>query len=77
MLEAIVAFFVETVFGELFGRFFRFIQGIGLRIYSLCAGTSNLSMAELRLRYDDKALPWFFGILVFGTLVYLLVSSLV
>lgn len=43
---------------------------MGVRIYSLFAGTSNLSTAELRIKYDDKALPWFLGFLVFGTMLY-------
>jgi len=76
MLETIIEFFVEIVFGEVFGKLFRFIQGIGLRIYSLFVGASGLSTTELRDKYDDKALPWFLGFLVLGTAVSLLVLIL-
>ncbi|MBC6992727.1 hypothetical protein QWY85_14980 [Neolewinella lacunae] len=60
----------------IFGGLFNFIQGVGLRIYSLFDGTGKISIAELRVKHDDKILPWFLGFLVFGTTIYLLLTSL-
>jgi hypothetical protein len=71
MIGQAIAWLVGEVFMVWFiGGFVKFIHSVGVRIYSLFAGTSNLSTAELRIKYDDKALPWFLGFLVFGAILY-------
>lgn len=58
IFEGIAGTFLEGPFRKLFVAIFKFIQGIGLRVYSLFTGDIDLPISELRQKYDDSIWPW-------------------
>ena len=71
MIGQAIAWLVGEVFMVWFlGGFLKFVHSVGVRIYSLFAGTRKLPVAKLRVMYEDLMLPWLIGFSLCGTTLY-------
>jgi len=76
-MEAILEFFVnllgDLIFDNLLLPIFKLAQTIGLIITKLVT-FSNLSIKELREKYNDSSKPYFLGFGLIGGIIYWLCS---
>jgi len=73
IIELILSFFVEIVFGKIILNFFGFVHLLGLYIYKMLT-LSGKSIPELKLRLKDSSKPIFLGWAAVITLMVLIVK---
>ena len=68
IIEAILYFFVELLFGKLIIGLLRIVEHVGLKLLGVIT-LSKLSIIELRSHYRNSSIPYFLG---FGVVIFLL-----
>ena len=72
-LEIIIYFFVEIIFHGIILGAFELVRLIGLAFLKLITFSSK-PIQELKTKYDDSSKPYFFGLGITSTWIYLIIK---